>query len=692
MKSMRIAWIILITSLFTARLCTAAAMQGPDLQIALTGQSHPSGLYHVGDQTTLKIRIRNPGASAQMLSGNLRWMIKRGHGKVPTLLATTPIRPTMLTSGQIVRIALPETFSAVGRYELLYHKTIIQMRQAFQSPRCIYAPSSTLTGKSVPWIASMPQPFISAHPAGFIGSFISETGIRQYLFNINLSTHHRTGFETRESRMALRLKRSGARLIPVLTISAADTRQSPLISSNALIQQLKTVIGICPAIVVRFSSAPTPAMAGVADALIPRLHDALQALNSSVPIFATPDVIGAGKGNMALTSLIGGVALSDTYQSMRLCHHLEQSNAALPVMILPRSYSLPNGISNHAAPNPALFLAAAATYVPVPAHANNFELHVLGTGQLFSIVHPHLAFLAAVFKQPYGSCAIVSGPGSGEVADHQWIAWRNNPPGMIKDDIWRTAIADGHLGWKRLLALIPPAGKFPRGKLIVVDAEGLMATRNTRGRSVPAPYPGWQEIPLNRHVYFLTYPGTPSDLAAALRTASIKGLPAADVTIASNVSTKDIHTLTLSIRNARLGRLLGNISVWELAKLPTGNRVLQISSAVRFGPIHSGNTALVTLHIHPTAGMPETKKLMAVLTWRHWVELTALVIRPTRAEGILRHVVPNSTAPHEPQTNATAAGVPVLSGIPANTDKTLPSRTQSVQNVELPYMPPTKTR
>ena len=674
---MRIAWIILTTGLFTASLCTAATMQGTELQIALTGQSHASGLYHVGDQTTLTIRIKNPGTSAQMLSGNLHWMLKRGQSQVPTLLATTPIRPTMLTSGQIVRITLPETFSAVGRYELLWHKSIIQMRRAVESPRCIYAPSSSLTGKSIPWIALMPGAFISAHPAGFIGSFIRETGIRQYLFNINLLVNRRTGFEKRESHLALRLKESGARLIPVLTISASGMRQSPLISSNALMVQLQAVIGICHAIVVRFSSAPTPTMSKLADALIPRLHDALHTLRSSIPIFATPDVIGAGKGNMALTSLIGGVALSDTYQSMRLCHHLEQSDAALPVMILPRFYTQPNGISNHAVPNPALFLAAAATFVPVPAHSNNFELHVLGAGQLFSIVHPHLAFLAAVFKQPYGSCAVVSGPGSGEVASHQWIGWRNNPTTMIKDVMWRTAMTDGSLGWKRLLALIPPAGEFPRGKMVVVDAEGLMATRNARGESVPTPYPGWQEIPLNRHVYFLTYPGTPTDLAAALRTASIKGLPVADVTIASNIITPDIHTLTLSIRNARVGRLLGKIAIWEPTTLTTGNSVLQISGAVRFGPIHSGHTTLVTLHIAPTADMPKTKKLIAVLTWRHWVELTTFVNRPTRSEGTSRHIVPKS---------------PVLKAIPANTDKTVASRAQHVQTVALPYMPPAKTR
>ena len=675
---------------FGTGLCAGESQQSPNLHFEITGQSHPSGLYHIGDRTILNIRITNPGTSAQMLSGNLQWVLHAGRGKSATPLATTPIRPTMLTSRQIVRIELPETFNTVGRYALLWNKTAIAMRPTIPRPRCIYAPSTSLTGKTSPWIASIPKAFISAHPPDYISSFIRETGIRQYMYNLNWDRPG-TDMALPQSHLPLQFKRSGARLIPVWVISPSGTHRSRWISSKALIAQLKPLIGICPAIVVRFSRVPTVAMSHAADNFIPRLHQALHALQSSVPIFATPDVIGAGKGNITLTSLIGGVALPDNDNSLRLCHQLEQSGATLPIMIMPNVSTTPNGLSNHAVPNPGLFLARAATYVPVPAHADNFELHVLGTGKLFSIVHPRLALLAAVFKQPYGSCAIVCGPGASKVAGHQWIAWQNNPPKMIKDAIWHKALADGRRGWERLLALLPPAGTFPHGKLIVVDAEGLMATRNSSGQSVPTPYPGWQEIPLNRHVYFLTYPGSPSDLAAALRTASINDLPAAAVTTASNVGPHDADSLTFLIRNARVGRLLGNVSLWQLEKFPTGDKILPITATVQFGPIHSGDTALVTLPIHHTAGSAATNRFLAVIRWRHWIELTSFSKPPAGPDEIPPHVSSQSIVPRKAQPHAADAAIPPLHGFATSTSKVLPPGDRKVQTVELPYMPTVKT-
>ena len=686
---MKIAFLTLAAFLLSSELCA-----GAPLRMVLTAQSHPSSLYHPGDHTKLNIRIINPGKTAHLLSGNLRWMRQGGDGKKAVLLGRTPIRPTLLTQGQIVRIALPETFASVGRYELLWHHAIIPALKTFKNPRCSYGPRAAAAGgvaEKSPWIAPLPRRFISSHPPGFIADYIKETGIRQYVYNIPLSADRDNDFPRATSRMARDLKQSGAKLIAVFTVGASSPNQNPPIVGQVIIENLKAMSAVCQAVVVRFSSPPNPHTASTANAVIPSLHDALRALRCTAKLFATPDVIGAEQGNMALTSLIGGVALSDTGQSLRLCHNLERSDPALPVLILPAAYAPADRISHSAEPDPALFLAA-ARYVPVVADSDNFEPHVLGTGQLYCLVHPQLPLLAAVFKQAYGSCAVVTGLGSGGFADTQFSAWRSNPPGMIKRGVWHAAIADGPAGWKRLRALLPAPGQFPRGKIIVVDAEGLMATRNARGQSAPVPYPGWQEIPLNQHVYFLTYPGTAADLSAALRTAAIKNLPVAAVAITANTNPRSVHVISLLIRNARVGRLQGTLSLWALEKSKSHSHAVQISPAVHFGPIHSGKTAGVKLHIRHGYKARSAEKLFTVLTWHRWVQITAL--SNTSPGTIPQPAVP---APQKPQSlNAAAAGTtkPDSKAKSANSKKVIskPRNTeQSVQNVDLPYMPATKS-
>ncbi len=684
---MKIALLMLAACLLSAELCASAP-----LRIVLTAQSHPAGLYHSGDHTKLNIRIINPGKIVHLLSGNLRWVRYGRDGNKAILLAQTPIRPTMLTQGQIVRIVLPETFAGVGRYRLLWHKAVIPALKSFQYPRCIYAPRwARGGGENSPWIAPLPRRFISPHAPGFIADYIKETGIKQFVYNIRLSTDRDNDFPKLISRVAGKLKQSGAKLIAVFTVSASSPGQNRHVLYHAMIENIDAISAVCRAVVLRFSGPANPHAATIVNTVIPRLHEALRALHCGAKLFATPEVIGAGQGNMALTSLISGVALSDTRQSLRLCHNLELSDAALPVMILPAAYTPADRVSNRVTPDPALFLVAAARYVPVPADLDNFELHVLGRGKLYCLVHPQLPLMAAVFTQTSGSCALVTGLGSGSFADTRFNAWRTTPPLMIKRSVWQVAIKDGTAGWERLRALMPTPGNFPTGKIIVVDAEGLMATRDARGHRAPVPYPGWQEIPLNQHVYFLTYPGTAADLAAAIRTAAIKNLPVAEFGLTANANTSSESTVSLLVRNARVGRLQGTLSLWAPKKSDKRIRVVQISPAIHFGPIHSGKTARVKLHLKHGYKAWSAGKLFAVLTWRRWVQMTELSNTALRA--IAKPVV---VAPQQPQNlNATtvvttkpdskAKSAKRKNGIskPQNT-------TQPVQRVELPYMPATK--
>ena len=685
---MKIALLMLAACLLSSELSAAAP-----LRIVLTAQSHPAGLYHSGDHTKLNIRIINPGKTVHLLSGNLRWVRHGRDGKKAILPAKTPIRPTMLTQGQIVRIVLPETFAGVGRYRLLWHKAVIPALKTFQYPRCIYAPRSARGGReNSPWIAPLPRRFIFPHAPGFIADYIKETGIKQYVYNIRLSADRDNSFPKLISRVAGKLKQSGAKLIAVFTVSASIPNQNPQILYHAMIEDLDAISTVCQAVVLRFSSSANPHAASIVNAVIPRLHEALRALHCGAKLFATPEVIGAGQGNMALTSLISGVALSDTRQSLRLCHNLERSDPALPVMILPAAYTPADRVSHRVTPDPALFLVAAARYVPVPADSDNFELHVLGSGKLYCLVHPQLPLMAAVFKQASGSCAVVTGLGSGGFADTQFNAWRTTPPLMIKRSVWRAAIKDGTAGWERLRALMPAPGNFPTGKIIVVDAEGLMATRNARGHRAPVPYPGWQEIPLNQHVYFLTYPGTAADLAAALRTAAMKNLPVAEVSVTANANPSSVHTISLLVRNARVGRLQGTLSLWALKKSDKRIRVVQISPAIHFGPIHSGKTAGVKLHLKHGYKAWSAGKLLAVLTWRRWVQMTELSNTALRAIP-----QPAVLAPQQPQSLNAAEVVATKLDSKAKSAKSKKriskpqNTTQPVQRVELPYMPATKS-
>ncbi len=682
---------MLAACLLTSELCL-----GAPLRVVLTAQSHPSGLYHPGDHTKLNIRIINTGKNAHLLSGNLRWVWQGGDGKKAILLAKTPIRPTMLTQGQIVRIALPETLVAVGRYRLLWHKVVIPALKTVQYPRCIYAArSAAAAGKKIPWIAPLPRQFISGNSSGFIADYIRETGIKQYVYNIRLSGERGNDFPKRTLRVAKQLEQAGAKIIAVFTVAGSSPDQNPQIIYRAITDNLKAMSAVCQAVVVRFSGSPTPQTVSIVNAVIPRVHDALRALHCRAKLFATPDVIGAGEGNMALATMIGGVALSDTRQSLHLCHNLEQSDPALPVMILPAAYTRANRVPHRAEPDPALFLAAAARYVPVLTYSNNFEPHVLGSRQFYSLVHPQLPFLAAVFKQGNGSCAVVTGLGSGALPDTQYSDWRTSPPLMIKRSVWRAAIKGGTASWKHLRALLPEPGKFPRGKMIVVDAEGLMATRNAHGRRPPVPYPGWQEIPLNQHVYFLTYPGTAADLAAGLRTAAIKDIPLGVVTLPAKANGPLGHTISLLIRNARVGRLQGILSLWGLEKSDKHCRVVQMSSAVHFGPIHSGKTGDVTLHLRHGYKARSGEKLFAVLTWHRWVQITKLSTTLLAPDAI---APPEVGASHKPQNlNIAGAGTtkPEPKARSANSKKENlkpQNTTQPVQHVELPYMPTMKSQ
>ncbi len=609
---------------------TAGISPGATLKIRLTGQSHASGLYHNGNQTVLHLRIKNTGNSPQVLSGTLTWNLRRGPGNNMALLATTPIRPTMLVGGQSVRIALPETFAGVGIYHLCRHGIEINGNKNYQPMRCIYSPIAGVSAANSPWIQPVPSAFFRPHAVGLIGNYVHETGIYHYLLNADFAREGSVNMMAACLQIAGSLKKAGADLIPVFTIQQFPQRRENRlngINEYELFQFLKPLITDCRAIVVRYSSSARLATPGVAavQTMIGSLHAALQALKSSALIFATPDVIGAGRGNVAFSEIIGGVALSDSAHSMRLCHALDQSDGALPVMILPAEHSSSRPAIVNAAPDPAVFLVSAAAYVPVRVGMDNFEVHVLGAGKLFSIVHPKLPLLAAVFAQPYGSVAVIAGLGAGSRGDKKFNAWKSRPPVMMRGKMWHQLRGIASVGFHRLSALMPQPGQFPRGKIIVVDTEGLMATRSSSGISIPTPYPGWQEIPLNHHVFFLTYPGKPDDLAAALRTAEIKGLPLACVTAGSQSIHSKERTFTLLIHNARVGRLQGTIS---LAVAPMAGKVhggdIKIGPAVHFGPIHGGDSAAVTLSLPHPVMYHSGSQLQAILHWRRWVELTPL--------------------------------------------------------------------
>lgn len=606
-------------------LITANVAPGASLRMYLTGENHPSGLYHAGDQVILNIAVENPGHTMHLLKGNLHWMFRPGRGAVRILLATTPIRPTVLTGGQIVRISLPETVSRVGAYQLLWGRVVVPASMDVQPLRCIYTPASTPPGTASPWLEFLPQQVLQSHPRGFITSYVKETGIRHYLINAFPAGAKKRYLAAFNTSLATSIHRAGADLIPIFTLPDDGRHPAHWLNSKIIRTYLLPLIPACRAFVVRFSGPATPKAARTAKYFIPLLSRTLRALKSTALIFATPDVISSETGIPTLTGLLGGVALSNTARSIRLCRTLDRSDGALPVMILPVSQSPDRS-------DPGLFLAAAATYVPVLSGNNNFELHVLGPGKLFSIVHPHLPLLAAVFQQTYGSVALVAGLAVDNRNDQKWSSWNSQPPLMIQRAIWRQMVANGAAGWKQLRTMLPSAGQFPPGKLIVVDAEGMMATYNTRGNPVPSPYPGWQEIPLNGHVFFLTDPGKPTDLVATLRTARIKGLPIASVTADPKSVFNQQHTLVLQIRNARVGRLQGTVSVAVPPAIsghaPSG---WQISQAVHFGPIHSGDVAKIVVKLK-TPSLPNGWQRLVILRWHKWVEITPLRMLPAHSE------------------------------------------------------------
>ncbi len=670
---------------------TADMANGAVLQMYLTGQSHPSGLYHIGNRTALNIRVINLDSNRQILAGNLHWMLCTGNQEKNILLATTPIRPTSLAAGQIVRIIVPETLPRIGRYELLWHGAVVPGNVDFQTPHCIYAPTAALPGATNPWIEPLPPLFMLPHPPGLIASYVRETGVHHYLLNITKSEDSLAEFRTFNRGFLLRLQHAGVDLIVVFTIPHHGWLHKKKIHSSTIRYYLNPLQAITQAVVVRYSDVPNGSAAREAVSLIASIHKALRIMKSSAILFATPDVIRAGQGAVAFSAMIGGVALTDTISSMRLSNELQHSNVALPEMILPTTNPAFVMKANRNIPDSTLFLATAARYVPVPAGENNFTVHVVGAGKLFTIVHPQLPLLAAVFRQAYGACAVISGLGGGGVKDQIWNAWQMQPPLMVKEAIWHTAIAQGISGWKRLLAMMPPPGHFPHGKIIVIDAEGLMRTRNSTGLAMPTPYPGWQEIPLNRQVYFITCPGSPENLAAAIRTADIKGLPPACV---STAMTKLEHqgqpVMTLYIRNARVGRLLGTISLAAAPPTATSTMAWKISRTVSFGPIHSGSQIMVPLPMKNIARISAGKRILAILHWHQWVQITPLfTVVKTSESKVRKTTAVSGVTSAEPIKSRLFPPAPpmIAAGIRSQKGKGVSQPAPAAKSIEQPYMP-----
>ena len=641
----------------------AHAIAAGPLALSCVGQSHPCGLYHPGDTGTLIIRVENVGKTAQILSGNLRWACQPEDQREHILISTamTPVRATSISPGQVMRLSLPVKFNELGTYQVLWRDKPVPMDAHIPPPICMYAPAihNNVAG---PWIALPPPMFLQEHSRGFIGSYIRETGMSQYLFNADLAPNGRINFRNITPSLAETINNAGGSIILRISIPLHGWKRGREIHVRALATSIEPLVSSCRAVVLHFSSfgPATPAATRAAATLLTTLHIASDIWKLPVRLFATPDIIGTLAGQKGVANLIGGVALTDTFTSMRMCHAIQSAGGALPVMILPPPDLSQQVPSAKLPPDPALFLAAAAEYVPVPQLPGNFELHVLGAAPLYAIVHPHLPLLAGVFEEPYGSVAVIAGLGAQSLRDQKWNNWRAHPPLIVTDKIWHQAVRDGLAGWHRLRAMLPQPGHFPQGKMIVVDAEGLMRTRGTTGNTVPSPYPGWQEIPLNDHVYFLTYPGNPTQLVAAIRTAEIKGLPLACISIGQHNKQNGPQSLILNIRNARIGRLQGTITLASPPPSGIPAASWRIGQAAQFGPIHRGRSVPVRVTLGKIAQYsgPGKHRILAILHWRKWVQITTLSARNFRPDQNMAGESSTASAQPMAATQASTTAIP----------------------------------
>ena len=553
------------------------------LLLAVKADGHPCGLFHPHQHQMLTISIANSAGIPLMLHGKLRWQFCAGplakHWR--TLLAA-PIAPALVAAGGQFTIHLPVTFNTVGFYRLIYHHRDVAPASG-SVLTCIYRPSGLAIPTSLtPWIRNLPRLFFQPHPLGYIADYIHQTSIRRYILRLCWPPKPVAKANSRAIINPAQIKRiaqslAQQRAVLVLAVQLRNDLVNPAATPLGLAQFLTPWLRAAGPDLTTLTILPP---AGIHGTPVRRLirqiclrgFGTARMINPHVLILGYPALRDLGFSGEASPSTGNPLAIVNiwaiSWQRRTFRRYLSWLTGKTPVWVLPPASGCCKRPVSQAIGRiaPALALAQGAAVVPAPHHDFGLAEHWLGGASLFHIVHPYLPPFIAVFQGNHRCVAVLAGLGAATRRDQQWSALKYWPVQQVPSPANHAAAPNG----------------FPTGTIIVLDPVHDMQAITSRDQPLPSPIAGWHELPLNSHTYYLESTGSVVNLVAALRTATIQGLP--PVALATFLNTRRPPGLMVAVRNARLGRLRGSIRVkvgtaafsrWRsLAPIPPGQCVI----------------------------------------------------------------------------------------------------------------------
>ncbi len=566
-----------------SRAATAAiGIKQPHLHLRIQADGHPCGIFHSSRHQMFTISIANLTSTPLILRGKLRWQFCSGPRPTHwhTLLAV-PIAPALVAMSQRFTIHFPVAFDKVGFYRLIYqHRDIASASGSVFT--CIRRPAGLIIPTPLsPWIRNLPARFCRQHPPGYIADYIHQTSIRRYIFRLCWPPKPTAASRRRPPISPTQVKKIAQSLIRhravlVLAVQLRNDLADPAATPRRFTQFLAPWLRAAGTDLAAMAIAPPagrcsfPALRLVRQLCLRGYATAL-AINPQVKVLGDPALRAlrfSGKSSAAAGNPLAIVNIWTLPSQRRTFRrHLSWLTGKTPVWVLPpRSGGLqPQGSPGRVAP--ALALAQGATVVPAPHHDFGLAEHWLGGASLFHIVHPYLPPFIAAFQGNHHCVAVLAGLGAATMRDQQWSAVRYWPVHRIHH-----------------LRLAPAAATHvPTGTLIVLDPAHDMQATTSHGQPLTSPIAGWHEIPLNSHTYYLESTGSVVNLVAALRTATLQGLP--PVALAAFLNTSRPAGLMVAVRNGRLGRLRGSIRV-KVADAA-------FSRWQKFRPIPSGQSAII---------------------------------------------------------------------------------------------------
>ena len=626
---------------------TAAGIKQHQLLLAIETDGHPCGIFHPHQHQMLTISIANSTGTPLMLHGKLRWQFCAGPlAKHWHTLLAAPIAPALVATGEQFTIHLPVVFNSVGFYRLSYHHRDVAPPSGLVLT-CIDRPTGLAIPTSLtPWIRNLPRLFVQPHPLGYIADYIHQTSIRRYVLRLYWppksvgTTNCQPPISPAQiQKIAHRLARH--RAVLVLAVQLRNDRANFTATPLRFVQFLTPMLRAAGTDLIAVTIVPP---AGPHSHRTRRLIRQLclrgfgtaRLMNPRVLVLGSPALRELGFSGESSRSADNPLAIVNIWalssQRRTFGRYLSWLSGKTPVWVLPPASDGCQQQISHAVGRiaPALALAQGATVVPAPRHDFGLVEHWLGGTSLFHIVHPYLPPFMAVFQGNHHCVAVLAGLGAATMRDQQWSALKYWPVQQVHSSKRSTVASHA----------------FPRGTLIVLDPAHDMQATTSRHQPLPSPIAGWHELPLNSHTYYLESTGSVVNLVAALRTATIQGLP--PVALATFLNTSRPPGLMIAVRNGRLGRLRGSIRV----KVATA----AFSPWRKLPPMPPGQSAIIGPFGLPLPPGSHANCLVQVrrdgVTWQTagTIVFTSPTTQPVVPHFITPRIVPHPTTQSGPTT------------------------------------------